>query len=270
MSTRESLEDLPRSPRAKTSFMFGFTSPRRAIPSLSSRRRVRSDTTCSYNAACGSPKSQAENVDKQHSRFANTIGGTAAGAGNTIAFNANDGVLVDTGRDNTILSDLIYSSGHLGIELVNNGNNNQVAPQLVTAKDNRGFRGALHTPNNHRVGIVLVQFFSDPSPDPSGLGEGKQLLGTFTVKTNANGFANFDIPIPTSVRVGQIITATSTDTAGNTSEFSFPVVVAHGSQTSSALGNKPQPAAKTFVTALFWPPLEKKMDDQSTLTNETE
>lgn len=63
----------------------------------------------------------------------NTIGGTAAGAGNTIAFNGHNGVLVDTGAGNAILSHLIFDNGNLGIELINNGNNNQAAPLLLSA-----------------------------------------------------------------------------------------------------------------------------------------
>jgi hypothetical protein len=202
--------------------------------------------------------------------FNNTIGGTAAGAGNTIAFSGNDGVLVDTGTGNPILSNLIFSSGHLGIELINNGNNNQPAPQLVSSNQANSNTVVVGSVQSTPKTTITLQFFSDPSPDPSGFGEGQRLLGTFTVTTNAKGFANFDIPIRASVPVGQIITATATDSNNNTSEFSFPVVVKHGSQTSSALGNQPQPASMTSVTALFWPPLEKKLDDQSTLTDETE
>jgi titin len=155
----------------------------------------------------------------------NTIGGTAPGSGNTIAFNGNDGVLVDTGTGNAILSDLIFSSGHLGIELLNNGNNNQAAPHLLMAHQHGSdtmIVGMLRsTPNT----TFTLQLFSDPSPDPSGLGEGQQLLGTFTVTTNAAGIATFVIRIPTVVPAGQIITATATDPNNNTSEFSFPVEV---------------------------------------------
>jgi hypothetical protein len=224
---------------------------------------------------------------------ANTIGGTAAGAGNTIAFNGNDGVLVDTGRDNAILSDLIYSSGHLGIELINNGNNNQAAPQLMMANQAGPNTVVVGTVQGTPKTTITLQFFSDPSPDLSGLGEGQQLLGTFTLKTNANGFADFDISIPVSVPAGQIVTATVTDPNDNTSEFSFPVVVRHGShdapaalspqqavavpvfsgaedsasQTRSPLGNQSQPGTKATVTALFWLTLRKKLAGQSNLTD---
>jgi len=155
----------------------------------------------------------------------NTIGGTAAGAGNTIVFNGNDGVLVDTGTGNAILSDLIFANGNLGIELINNGNDNQAAPRLLSAVQTGSgtmIVGMLRsTPNT----TFTVQLFSDPNPDPSGLGEGQHLLGTFTVMTNPAGIATFVITIPSVVPTGQIITATATDPNNNTSEFSSPAEV---------------------------------------------
>ncbi|MDQ6651885.1 MAG: hypothetical protein M3Y84_03985, partial [Acidobacteriota bacterium] len=48
----------------------------------------------------------------------NTIGGAA---GNLIAFNRQDGVLVDTGGRNAIFSNSIFVNGGLGIRLSNNG-----------------------------------------------------------------------------------------------------------------------------------------------------
>ena len=59
---------------------------------------------------------------------ANTVGGTTAGAGNTIAFNKGNGVVVDTGSGNGVLSNSIYNNTVGGIALVNGGNNNQPAP----------------------------------------------------------------------------------------------------------------------------------------------
>jgi titin len=155
----------------------------------------------------------------------NTIGGTAAGAGNTIAFNGHDGVLVDTGTGNAVLSDLIFANGNLGIELINNGNNNQAAPMLTAAISdgtNTVIQGVLQsTPNT----TFTVQLFADASADPSGLAEGQQLLGTVTVTTDASGFAAFTVTVPEAVPAGQVITATATDADNNTSEFSVPVTV---------------------------------------------
>ncbi len=48
----------------------------------------------------------------------NTIGGTASAQGNTIAFNVAAGVSVQSGTGDSILSNSIFSNGHLGIDLV--------------------------------------------------------------------------------------------------------------------------------------------------------
>ena len=62
----------------------------------------------------------------------NTIGGTATGAVNVIAFNTGAGVTVDTGTGNAIRQNSIFANGH-GIVLTNGGNANQPAPTLTAA-----------------------------------------------------------------------------------------------------------------------------------------
>jgi titin len=167
----------------------------------------------------------ADGVTINQSASNNTIGGTAAGAGNVIAFNGHDGVLVDTGTGNAILSDLIFANGNLGIELINNGNHNQAAPVLTGAfpdGPNMVIQGVLQsTPNT----TFTVQLFSDPSADSSGLAEGQQLLGTVTVTTDAFGFADFTVTVSEAVPAGQVVAATATDADNNSSEFSAPVTV---------------------------------------------
>ena len=73
----------------------------------------------------------------------NVIGGTTAGAANTIAYNAGAAVTVDAGVGNAIRQNLIYDNGSAvgesGIVLTNDGNNNgnttnpQLAPMIVAA-----------------------------------------------------------------------------------------------------------------------------------------
>jgi titin len=50
----------------------------------------------------------------------NTIGGLGSGEGNTIAFNGGDGVFVESGTGNAVLSNSIHSNGGLGIDLGSN------------------------------------------------------------------------------------------------------------------------------------------------------
>src|SRR5262249_57079383 len=63
----------------------------------------------------------------------NTIGGTTAGAGNTIAYNTNYGILVDSGTGNSFLGNSIFSNGGCGsfLNSANNANDNLAAPLLT-------------------------------------------------------------------------------------------------------------------------------------------
>ena len=69
-----------------------------------------------------------------------------------------------------------------------------------------------------------VQFFANPTADPSGHGQGQRLLGTTTVTTDALGNAIVTASFPGVVlAAGTAVTATATDPNGNTSEFSADV-----------------------------------------------
>ena len=75
-----------------------------------------------------------------------------------------------------------------------------------------------------------IEVFSSPSPDPSGFGEGRTLLGTVNVSTDASGNAAFTVPVALSAGGGWITaTATRLDSAlapVETSEFSAAIAIA--------------------------------------------
>jgi len=70
-----------------------------------------------------------------------------------------------------------------------------------------------------------LEFFSNNACDPSGYGEGQTFLGFAQVKTNTTGHTTFKITLPASLAAGNSVTATATDPANNTSEFSECVTV---------------------------------------------
>jgi titin len=148
----------------------------------------------------------------------NTIGGTAAGAGNVIAFNGNDGVLVDTGSGNAIQQNSIFSSGNLGIELLNGANNNQAAP-VLTAVTSDGSSTITGTLNSAPDTSFTVDLYANAVCNPSGYGEGQTFLGAATVTTDDSGAATFTVTLDGGVAPGQYVSATATDPAGNTSAF---------------------------------------------------
>ena len=170
----------------------------------------------------------------------NRIGGTANGAGNVIAFNSVNGIVLtgDAGTGNAISSNSIHSNSDLGIDLgwdgvtlhdrfdLDSGANDLQNPPILTMVKNTGkgtvVQGVLvSSPNT----TFRLEFFSSEACDPSGYGEGQTSLGSAQVRTNNIGRANIRITLPTSLAVGSFVTATATDPANNTSEFSQCVLI---------------------------------------------
>ena len=156
----------------------------------------------------------------------NTIGGTVAGAGNTIANNANDGVLVDTGTGNAIQENSIFASGNVGIELVNGGNHNQESPVVTSATSGGGSITVVGYLQSAPNTTFTVEFFANLVCNPSGYGEGEDFLGFLTVTTDDSGYTDFTATF--GLPQGQFIAATATDPDNNTSAFSACVAVSEG------------------------------------------
>jgi titin len=161
----------------------------------------------------------------------NSVGGTAAGAGNTIAFNGTGGVVVFSGTGNSILANSVFANGGPGIDLGDDGvtlngsrgqsgpNFYQVFPVLSSADISNGsatIQGSLTASPNT---TYRVEFFANAAGDPSGYGEGQTFLGWAAVTTDGTGSASFTTTLP--VPAGELVlTATATDPIGDTSEFS--------------------------------------------------
>jgi uncharacterized repeat protein (TIGR01451 family) len=152
----------------------------------------------------------------------NTIGGASPSAGNTIAFNRGSGVLA-VGRGNAILSDLIYSNTGQQITLFTF----QPAPDLAQAYQSGTNTIVEGTLSGSPSTTYPLQFFSSAVSGPNGSGQGQVLLDTIPVTTDRNGTADFTLPLP-AVKLGQFISATSTDPDNTTSQFSNAVPVATG------------------------------------------
>jgi len=200
----------------------------------------------------------------------NTVGGLAEGDGNTIAFNPV-GIVIGpaAGPGNTILGNSIFSNDELGLDLGRDGvtlndaldadvgdNNLQNFPAI------RGKRslvnpalvqvwGALDSKPSQQY---LIQVFSSALADPSGYGEGQQLVGNITVSTDVAGHAEFHLPAKLNAPVGAIISATATDLlTGDTSEFSpwesvsekgSPTAYEHAAGAAGGDGNQGNPDQK--------------------------
>ncbi len=191
----------------------------------------------------------------QNSSF-NAIGGDALEAGNIIEYNGGNGVTVLSGTNNQILTNAIDSNGGLGIDLGGDGptpndpqdpdsgpNNLQNYPVLVSAVVGTETTDIHATLNSTPNSTFLIQFFASPAPDPSGFGEGRTFLGETYVTTDASGNVDFTATVSTPPSDQSFISATATDSQGNTSEFSGTRALGPDLATTAAGTPNPVPVA---------------------------
>jgi hypothetical protein len=148
----------------------------------------------------------------------NLIGSSSPGEGNVIAENSNEGIRVLSGVGNELRGNAIFENDGLGIDLAG-GNLAQPAPVITSATVSEGIAvaGSLTAAPNQSY---TLEFFASAVCDASGSGEGERSLALLGATTGAAGTATFLWTDPQSVAPGEVITATATDSAGNTSEFS--------------------------------------------------
>lgn len=160
---------------------------------------------------------------------------------NIVAFNAKSGedgfgvdILGSMATGNAISENSIFSNARLGINLGDNDgkvlkndnldpdvgpNYQQNYPVLTSAKQsgaNVTVKGTLNSlPNT----TYRIEFFTSPTADPSGFGQGQTFAGVVKVTTDPSGNATFHL-IFSAPTAGSVITTTASDLFGDTSEFS--------------------------------------------------
>ena len=181
---------------------------------------------------------------------ANIIGGTATGAGNTIAFNAEGVVLQDAVTLNdSIEGNSIFGNTGLGISLTGGlPNHGQPAPVLTNAvsTSTTTVTGNLTAPN----GVYRLEFFASPSSGPGF--QGKTFLGSFLV-TVSGGTTPFTATGLLAVPANSYMTATATSLAGDTSQFGTMVA------SQLVITQQPSPTATAGV-AFATQPIVKEED----------
>ncbi len=169
----------------------------------------------------------------------NLIGGTVAGSGNLIEFNSGAGVIVSgsAASGDGILGNSINANGGLGIDLGNDGvtpnspggphsgpNKLQNFPVITAVSFGPSSTTIQGTLNATLSTPFRLEFFSSTACNASGFGEGQEFIGFTNVTTDGSGNASFNLPIAFAIPASSSISATATDPANNTSEFSrcFP------------------------------------------------
>ena len=200
-------------------------------------------TTATGGAALANSESGVEVSNSN-----NTIGGTAANTGNTIAYNGQNGVIV-TGASTlgvAVLGNSIYSNSGIGIDLGANGatpndvgvfdadtgpNGLQNFPVLTGAAVNGAIVSIAGSVDSASGTNYRVEFFANNA-------SGQRYLGSTTVLVGAAGTATFLANVTAAVAVGETITATATNLTNNsTSGLSAGVAATAGFSISGTIFN---------------------------------
>ncbi len=163
------------------------------------------------------------------------IGGTNAGEGNIIRNNGTFGVR-NQGTGVRILGNAIDANGGIGIDHNSDGvspndagdvdggpNSRQNFPVITSATSSGGNSTITGTLNSNASSTYRIEFFSSPTADPTGYGEGATFLGAVQpIATDASGNATINATLTgVTIPAGHYVTATATNLAtNNTSEFS--------------------------------------------------
>ena len=189
------------------------------------------------------------------------IGGTGSGQGNVIAYNARvftiGGIAIDTASTGfAVEGNEIYSNFGVGIDLGGQGvttnspggphtgaNDIQNYPLLASSQSSNGSTVISGSLNSTPSTSFRLEFFASPGFDPTGYGQGKIYLGSTSVNTDPSGNVTFTATLGTTAPGGYAVSATATDSSGNTSEFSpdvlnvVPISDVAVQMTSSPSGN---------------------------------
>lgn len=167
--------------------------------------------------------------------YDNLIGDT--GAGNVIAYNGDTAIRFVSGTGNKISQNSIFGNGGFGInqgpgdhvdpndvgDADGGPNNLQNFPDFAVTVPSKGKILLKGTLDSAPSASFTLEFFLNDEIDDSGYGEGKTYLGSEVVTTDASGNATFSKTLTATVPANGSVTATATDSLGNTSEFSLGV-----------------------------------------------
>jgi CSLREA domain-containing protein len=174
---------------------------------------------------------------------------------NRIANNANGGIVVASGVHNAMHGNLIDANGGLGIDLgpydgvdandaldADTGPNGRQNSPVITSVTADGATTQVHATLDSAPGVSYeVELYISNACDASGHGEGGLPFGArVATTTDAAGHADLTVTVEGVALDGRVLTATASDGAGNTSEFSNCV---------AAGGGPPEPGGFTVNSA---------------------
>ncbi len=149
------------------------------------------------------------------------------GPGNIVAFNLGGGLKMDDLAPVGARGNSFFGNGWLGIERANFDGFRHVGPPQLQQVSEEGATATVSgwTGQGSTDTEFLLDFYASPSANRSGYGEGKALVGTTTLRTDASGRAEFSVSLPAAALDGHFVTATLSHPDFGTSEFSIALPV---------------------------------------------
>jgi parallel beta-helix repeat protein len=157
-------------------------------------------------------------------------GSGATLTGNTLTANGTGVAVVGSGPATALVGNSIFGNSRLGVDLGDDGvtandpgdadigpNGLQNYPVVTSAIRDATTTRIQGTLNSVANAPFTLRFYGSGACHASGFGEGEVFLGSTAVTTDGSGNASFDVTFPLTTTH---VTATATDDAGNTSEFS--------------------------------------------------
>lgn len=163
------------------------------------------------------------------------VGGTTAGAANTVAHNGNMGIAVNTdGTKAALLRNVIFNNGNLGIGFgfgtsptSNDANDTDSGPNdylnfprlsnTSEADGNTKIFYRLDVP----AGAYRIEFYDNDTADPSGHGEGQTFLGTTDVVSSGTGIQDYTYTLTGVTGINALAMTTTKIDASTPSGFSM-------------------------------------------------
>ena len=157
----------------------------------------------------------------------NTVGGVDATYGNIIANNGQAGVGIGAfsgpALRNRVLSNRTFNNVGPGIDLQAGANNSLAAPNLSNATNANPTTHVSVDLSHMAVGTYQVQFFSNTTCSGATADEGENFIFEKAITQPGDGDVDLGLVVPN----GQYVSATATDSNGNTSRFSTCALVSN-------------------------------------------
>lgn len=153
-------------------------------------------------------------ADNNSTGFPNGVGG------NVIAFNAGNGVTINSVGANAVLSNAIFANAGIGIDEGGDGPNptNPLTINAVNVSNQVTINAIFNDPFAANQ-TFLIQFFANPYPPLNVPGQGRALLGETSVTTGGNGTVRFTARFDNPPAGFAFITGTATGETLSTTEF---------------------------------------------------